>query len=63
MEDFERVGDSLQKAQKSFEGAKNRLITGKGNVISQITKIKEKSGIKPKKELPKDLVEIAKVNK
>jgi len=62
MEDFEKVGESLQKAQKSFDGAKNRLITGKGNVISQITKIKEKSGIKPKKELPKDLVEKAKVD-
>jgi DNA recombination protein RmuC len=30
-------------------------------VISQISKLKDKSGIKPKKELPNELVEIAKV--
>jgi len=61
VEDFEKVGDSLDKAKKSFEGAKNKLISGRGNVISQISKLKDKSGIKPKKELPKELVEMAKV--
>jgi DNA recombination protein RmuC len=61
IDDFEKIGDNLQKAQKSFEGAKNKLITGKGNVISQISKLKDKSGIQPKKELPKDIVEIANI--
>jgi DNA recombination protein RmuC len=60
VDDFEKVGDNLAKAQKSYEGAKNKLITGRGNVISQISKLKDKAGIKPKKELPKELVEIAK---
>ncbi|GAX87860.1 DNA recombination protein RmuC [Lebetimonas natsushimae] len=60
VDDFEKVGDNLAKAQKSYEGAKNKLITGRGNVISQISKLKDKSGIKPKKELPNELVEIAK---
>jgi DNA recombination protein RmuC len=60
VDDFEKVGENLSKAQKSYEGAKNKLITGRGNVISQISKLKDKSGIKPKKELPNELVEIAK---
>ncbi|WP_051436754.1 DNA recombination protein RmuC [Lebetimonas sp. JS170] len=61
IEDFEKVGDSIDKAGKSFESAKNKLITGRGNVISQISRLKDKAGIKPKKELPKDYVEIAKI--
>jgi DNA recombination protein RmuC len=47
----------LNKAQKTFESAKNKLTTGRGNVISQIIKLKEKSGIKPKKEISKELIE------
>jgi DNA recombination protein RmuC len=57
-DDFEKVGDSLNKAQKSFEGAKNKLTTGRGNLISQIIKLQKKSGIKPKKEISKELTEI-----
>jgi DNA recombination protein RmuC len=56
-DDFEKIGDSLNKAQKTFESAKNKLTTGRGNVISQIIKLKEKSGIKPKKEISKELIE------
>jgi len=62
IDDFEKVGISLDNAKKSFENAKNRLKDGKGNIILTITKLKEKSGIKPKKELPKDLVEISKAD-
>jgi len=58
-EDFEKVGKSLESAQKSFDNAKNRLTSGRGNVIRQIEILKEKAGIKPKKEISKDLSDSA----
>ncbi len=54
VEDFEKIGGSLNKAQESFDSAKNKLISGRGNVIRQIEILKEKANIKPKKELPAD---------
>jgi DNA recombination protein RmuC len=60
VDDFEKVGDNLDKAKKSFDNAKKKLTDGRGNVISQISKLKDQAGIKPKKELPNELVEIAK---
>ncbi len=56
-EDFEKVGKSLENAQKSFDNAKAKLTTGRGNVIRQIEILKEKAGIKPKKEISKELTE------
>ena len=56
-EDFEKVGKSLESAQKSFENAKNKLTSGRGNVIRQVELLKEKAGVKPKKEISRDLVD------
>jgi DNA recombination protein RmuC len=58
-EDFEKIGKSLEGAQKSFDNARNKLTSGRGNVIRQIEILKEKSGIKPKKEISKELSDIA----
>ncbi|GAB6044530.1 DNA recombination protein RmuC [Caminibacter profundus] len=58
-EDFEKIGKSLESAQKTYENAKNKLTSGRGNVIRQIELLKQKSGIKPKKEISKDLVDVA----
>jgi len=41
-----------------YRNAKNKLTDGRGNVIRQIELLKEKSGIKPKKEISKDLVDV-----
>jgi DNA recombination protein RmuC len=49
VEEFDKIGSSLDSAKKSFEVAKNRLADGKDNIISQLETLKEKSGIKPKK--------------
>jgi len=56
-EDFEKIGKSLEGAQKSFDNAKNKLTSGRGNVIRQVEILKEKAGIKPKKEISKDLTD------
>ena len=51
LEDFEKIGKSLDTAKDTYEKAKNKLSTGRGNVIRQIAILKEKAGIKPKKEI------------
>ena len=48
IEEFEKIGKNLQNATKTYESAKNRLSNG---IISQINSLKEKAGIKPKKDI------------
>lgn len=59
IEEFDKIGISIEKAHKSFESAKNKLIKGQGNVIRQIELLKEKAGIKPKKDISQDYVDVA----
>ena len=47
-EDFEKIGKNIQNMSKTYESAKNRL---QNSIIKQINNLKEKSGIKPKKEI------------
>ena len=47
-EDFEKVGKSLENANKNYLSAKSRLNDG---IVKEINNLKEKSGIKPKKEI------------
>jgi DNA recombination protein RmuC len=58
-EDFEKIGKHLETAEKAFYSAKNKLTTGKGNVIRQIEMLKEKANIQPKKEISKELTDVA----
>jgi len=58
-EDFEKIGKSLNSAVETYEKAKNKLTSGRGNVIRQIVMLKEKAGIKPKKEISKELTQMA----
>jgi len=57
-EDFEKIGKNLDNAQKSYLSAKNRLVSGKGNVIRQIEILKEKANIQPKKEISKEFTDV-----
>ena len=50
-EDFDKIGKSLEVAQKSYESGKKRLTDGRGSLLRQVDILKEKSGIKPKKEI------------
>ncbi len=51
LDDFEKIGDNIDKTKEIYLKAKNRLLDGRGNVIKQINTLKEKAGIKPKKEI------------
>jgi len=56
------VGKSIQKANEDYDKAYAQLCTGSGNVIRQVTMLKEVSNIKPKNELDKKLVDMAKTS-
>lgn len=56
VEDMEKIGDQLSKTQKSYEGAMNKLSTGRGNLIRRAEGMR-KLGLKPKKGLPPSLTE------
>ena len=51
LDDFEKIGDGIDKTKEIYLKAKNKLLDGRGNVIKQINSLKEKAGIKPKKEI------------
>jgi DNA recombination protein RmuC len=48
------VGESIMKAQGKYDEAFKQLSTGNDNLVLQATKLKN-LGLKPKKDLPKDL--------
>ena len=56
--DFSEVGTRLDSAQRSYSDAMSKLHTGRGNVIRQAEMLKH-LGIKPTKQLPQGLVELA----
>ncbi|AIT10236.1 recombinase RmuC [Candidatus Francisella endociliophora] len=59
IEDLEKVGKSINDANKSYENAFSKLKTGRGNLIGQVEKLKQVSNIRTKKELDSNLVENA----
>jgi DNA recombination protein RmuC len=58
VDELKKVGERLDQAQTSYTTACNRLYRGNGNVIRQAEMLKE-LGIKPKKALPPELVELS----
>jgi DNA recombination protein RmuC len=58
VEDLDDIGRKLVATQKSYEDAKGKLSTGKGNLIRQAERIKN-LGVTPAKALPPELVERA----
>ena len=58
VEDMESLGNRLSQAQKDYDGAINKLSTGRGNLIRQAEMLK-KLGVKPSKSLPAPMVEQA----
>ncbi|RAV30377.1 DNA recombination protein RmuC [Sinomicrobium soli] len=59
--DLTRVGKKMEEAGKEYKGAMNKLVEGRGNIISGIEKLK-KMGAKAKKSLPRTLLEKAEEN-
>jgi DNA recombination protein RmuC len=58
VQDLAGVGNRLRQAMESYEGARNKLVEGRGNLIRQAEMLKE-LGVKPSKTLPRDLVDSA----
>jgi DNA recombination protein RmuC len=56
VEDMEKIGEQIGRTQKSYEGAMNKLSTGKGNLIRRVESMR-KLGLKPKKLLPQSMIE------
>ncbi len=51
LDDFEKIGDRLEQAQKSYEDAHKKLRTGRGNLIKKAEDMK-KLGLQTSQQLP-----------
>ena len=60
VESMEKLGKQIDTAQGTYEEAMNRLVRGKGNVISQVSRFSD-LGVSVKKPLPKTITEIAEI--
>ena len=49
--DLERIGDQIENARKAYDGAHNKLISGRGNLVSRAQSLIE-LGVKSRKQLP-----------
>jgi DNA recombination protein RmuC len=56
--DMEEVGQRLGAAQSSYDDAYGKLVSGKGNLVRQVERIRE-LGLKPSKTLPPHLTDAA----
>lgn len=56
--DLTKVGKKMDEAKNEYKGAMNKLVEGRGNLITSVEKIK-KLGAKAKKSLPEKIIERA----
>jgi DNA recombination protein RmuC len=56
--DLTKVGKKMDEAKTEYKGAMNKLVEGRGNIITSIEKLK-KMGAKAKKSLPEKYLERA----
>ena len=56
LKDLEKIGDNLEKAQTSYTEAHKKLISGRGNLLGQIEKLKV-MGAKATKQIDKKYLE------
>lgn len=56
VEDFEKIGLRINSVQEGYQGALNKLSTGRGNLIKQAQEFIE-LGVKVKKEMPKSITD------
>lgn len=52
--DLEKVGKSIDAAQKNYDGAINKLSQGRGNLVRQVEQFRE-LGVQPSKRLPEGM--------
>ena len=56
--DLTKVGKKMDEAKAEYKGAMNKLVEGKGNLITSVERIK-KLGAKAKKALPQNIIDRA----
>lgn len=56
VDDLQEVGKRIEQTQSAYENAHGKLVSGRGNLIGQIEKVK-KLGVKPSKSLPGSLLD------
>ena len=56
MIDMDKVGKAIESSQKSYEGAMNKLSTGKGNLVRQVEQFR-KLGVQSNKKLDENLLD------
>ena len=56
--DMDKVGKSIESSQRNFDGAMNKLSTGKGNLVRQVEQFR-KLGVQTNKNLDKQLLKNA----
>ncbi|MEP1449089.1 MAG: DNA recombination protein RmuC [Paraglaciecola sp.] len=61
MVDMDKVGKAIESSQKSYDGAMNKLSSGKGNIVRQIEQFR-KLGVQSNKTLDKNLLDNADLN-
>jgi DNA recombination protein RmuC len=54
--DLEKIGDQIDNSRKAYEGAHNKLTSGKGNLISKAQTLIE-LGVKSRKQLPASVLQ------
>jgi DNA recombination protein RmuC len=55
-EDMQRIGEQIGRSQEAYDAAMNKLSSGRGNLVSQVQRLKE-LGAKAKKALPEGVAE------
>ena len=58
MVDMDKVGKAIESSQRSYDGAMNKLSTGKGNLVRQVEQFR-KLGVQSNKRLDVDLLDNA----
>jgi DNA recombination protein RmuC len=58
VDDMNRIGDSLDKAQKAHQAALGKLVQGKGNLVRRVEELRQ-LGAAPGKQIPTALLDAA----
>jgi DNA recombination protein RmuC len=56
--DLQKIGSNLESARKSYDEGMNKLVSGRGNIVTQLEQLKS-MGAKTTKALPTNLIEDA----
>ncbi len=58
VEDLEKVGEQIESTRRAYDGAHNKLVSGKGNLISRAQTLID-LGVKSRKQLPASVLQEA----